>query len=126
MRRRPSGPWYTAYMLAITASSTCAVQMLLVAFSRRMCCSRVCRAMRPDVLRPLADRAVVRDLAVGRRVLQQRADHPGPELEAGGIGDHGLDAPRLRARADDGDRLRVAPVRDRRRPHARGGAGRPD
>ncbi len=28
------------------ASSTCAVQMFDVAFSRRMCCSRVCRAMR--------------------------------------------------------------------------------
>ena len=33
-------------MPAITASRTCAVQMLLVAFSRRMCCSRVCSAMR--------------------------------------------------------------------------------
>ena len=33
-------------MPAITASSTCAVQMLLVAFSRRMCCSRVCNANR--------------------------------------------------------------------------------
>ena len=31
---------------AITASSTCAVQILLVAFSRRMCCSRVCNASR--------------------------------------------------------------------------------
>jgi hypothetical protein len=31
-------------MLAITASSTCAVQMFDVAFSRRMCCSRVCSA----------------------------------------------------------------------------------
>ena len=30
----------------MTASRTCAVQMLLVAFSRRMCCSRVWRAMR--------------------------------------------------------------------------------
>ena len=28
------------------ASNTCAVQMLLVAFSRRMCCSRVCSARR--------------------------------------------------------------------------------
>ena len=28
MRLRPSGPWYTAYMLAMTAGSTCAVQML--------------------------------------------------------------------------------------------------
>ena len=42
----PSGPWYTAYIAAITASSTCAVQMLLVAFSRRMCCSRACSASR--------------------------------------------------------------------------------
>ena len=33
-------------MLASTASRTCAVQMLLVAFSRRMCCSRVCKAKR--------------------------------------------------------------------------------
>ena len=31
---------------AITASNTCAVQMFEVAFSRRMCCSRVCSAMR--------------------------------------------------------------------------------
>ena len=45
-RRRPAGPCHTAYMLAITASSTWAVQMLEVAFSRRMCCSRVCRARR--------------------------------------------------------------------------------
>ena len=33
-------------MLAITASSTCAVQMFDVAFSRRMCCSRVCSVSR--------------------------------------------------------------------------------
>ena len=43
---RPDGPWYTAYMPAMIASSTCAVQMLLVALSRRMCCSRVCMARR--------------------------------------------------------------------------------
>ena len=36
----------TANMLAMLASSTWAVQMLLVAFSRRMCCSRVCMARR--------------------------------------------------------------------------------
>ena len=46
MRVSPSGPCHTAYMPAMLASSTCAVQMLLVAFSRRMCCSRVCRARR--------------------------------------------------------------------------------
>ncbi|MNY08877.1 hypothetical protein D3C86_1417550 [compost metagenome] len=33
-------------MLAMLANSTWAVQMLLVAFSRRMCCSRVCMARR--------------------------------------------------------------------------------
>ena len=46
MRFSPSGPCHTAYMPAITASSTCAVQMFEVAFSRRMCCSRVCSASR--------------------------------------------------------------------------------
>lgn len=55
MRRRPSGPWYTAYIEAMTASSTWAVQMFDVAFSRRMCCSRVCSASRNAVL-PLASR----------------------------------------------------------------------
>jgi hypothetical protein len=33
-------------MAASTAGSTCAVQMLLVAFSLRMCCSLVCSASR--------------------------------------------------------------------------------
>ena len=46
MAFRPSGPWYTAYDAATLASSACAVQMLDVALSRRMCCSRVCIAMR--------------------------------------------------------------------------------
>ena len=46
IRRSPSGPCQTGYMPAITASSTWAVQMFEVAFSRRICCSRVCRARR--------------------------------------------------------------------------------
>ena len=46
IRRSPSGPCHAAYSPAMLASSTCAVQMLDVAFSRRMCCSRVCRARR--------------------------------------------------------------------------------
>ena len=46
MPRSPSAPWYTAYMEATTANRTWAVQMFDVAFSRRMCCSRVCRASR--------------------------------------------------------------------------------
>ena len=46
MRRRPSGPCHAAYSPAMLASSTWAVQMLEVAFSRRMCCSRVCSARR--------------------------------------------------------------------------------
>ena len=37
---------YGLFFDAITASRTCAVQMLDVAFSRRMCCSRVCNASR--------------------------------------------------------------------------------
>ena len=41
MVRSPRGPWYTAYMLAMTASRLWAVQMLLVALSLLMCCSRV-------------------------------------------------------------------------------------
>ena len=40
----PPGPWYTAYIADMFASKACAVQMLLVALSRRMCCSRVCSA----------------------------------------------------------------------------------
>ncbi len=42
----PSLPWYTAYIPAITANKTCAVHMLDVAFSRLICCSRVCKAIR--------------------------------------------------------------------------------
>ena len=46
MRSSPSAPWYTAYIEASTAGSTWAVQMFEVAFSRRMCCSRVCSESR--------------------------------------------------------------------------------
>jgi hypothetical protein len=42
----PWGPWYTAYMADMLASSAWAVQMLLVALSRLMCCSLVCKARR--------------------------------------------------------------------------------
>ena len=44
----PGGAALAAYRewLAIMAKRTCAVQMLLVAFSRRICCSRVCRESR--------------------------------------------------------------------------------
>ena len=35
-----------AYIAATTAGRTWAVQMFDVAFSRRMCCSRVCKAKR--------------------------------------------------------------------------------
>ena len=47
---RPSGPWYWAYIAAMLASSAWAVQMFEVALSRRMCCSRVCIAIRSAVL----------------------------------------------------------------------------
>mmetsp|Transcript_135888 Transcript_135888/g.271089 ORF Transcript_135888/g.271089 Transcript_135888/m.271089 type:complete len:252 (-) Transcript_135888:1003-1758(-) len=43
IRCNPSLRWNTAYIPAMLASSTCAVQTFDVAFSRRICCSRVCR-----------------------------------------------------------------------------------
>ena len=43
---KPLGPWNTAYEAAQLARRACAVQMLEVALSRRMCCSRVCIAKR--------------------------------------------------------------------------------
>ena len=66
-RAEPFGPWYDAYSPAITASSTCAVQMLLVAFSRRMCCSRVCSASRYAVRPGAVDRHA--DEPAGQRAL---------------------------------------------------------
>ena len=67
MRVRPSRPCHAAYSPAMFANRTWAVQMLEVAFSRRMCCSRVCsasrRAGRPSVstltptMRPGIERA---------------------------------------------------------------------
>jgi hypothetical protein len=45
-RAQAVGPVIDGVHAAITASSTCAVQMFDVAFSRRMCCSRVCSARR--------------------------------------------------------------------------------
>ncbi len=40
----PSRPSQARWTIAASAFSACAVQMLWVAFSRRMCCSRVCSA----------------------------------------------------------------------------------
>lgn len=42
----PWGPWYTVYIADMLASSAWAVQMLLVALSRLICCSLVCKASR--------------------------------------------------------------------------------
>ena len=74
IRCSPSGPCHTPYMPAIFASKTCAVQILDVAFSRRMCCSRVCNvrrnAGRPAVSvltptsRPGSDRACLSRVAI--------------------------------------------------------------
>ncbi len=79
----------TAYRLAMLASSTCEVQMLEFAFSRRMCCSRVCIAMRSAVF-PAAsfDTPIIRpggsetyrwphsssDRHSGRRPAEERAE----------------------------------------------------
>ena len=45
-RADPLGPWNTPYIEAMTASNACAVQTLEVAFSLRICCSRVCKDSR--------------------------------------------------------------------------------
>ena len=94
--RSPSGPWYTAYMLAMTASSTWAVQMLLVAFSRRMCCSRVCRA------KPIGGRTVGvdRDPDEATRQLTFEA---GPNRHVAGVrtAEAERDAEPLRGTHDD-------------------------
>ena len=59
-------------MLAVTASRTCAVQMFEVAFSRRMCCSRVCSAKRkPGVPSRSLETPTSRP---GKRAFQPGAD----------------------------------------------------
>jgi len=50
---------------------------------------------------------MIRERAVGRRVLQQRADHASAERERGGIRHHDLHAACLGACAHDRDRLGV-------------------
>ena len=79
----PAGPCHAAYMPAITAKSTCAVQMLLVAFSRRMCCSRVCKARRSAVapsastLTPTSRPGIMRS-SPRRRLMKPACGPPKP------------------------------------------------
>ena len=113
------------------ASSTCAVQMFEVAFSRRMCCSRVCRAsrsagrpavsvltptMRPGIARAADSRGGeeggVRAAEAHRHpeTLRRTDGDVGAEL-AGGVVEHAgqrVGRPRRRARrvVDPGDRMR--------------------
>ena len=79
IRRRPSGPCHTAYIPAMLASSTWAVQMFVVARSRRMCCSRVCRARRS------AGRPWVSELDA-HQAPGQRPHHRLAGGEEGGVG----------------------------------------
>ena len=67
-------------MLAVTASSTWAVQMLEVAFSRRMCCSRVCSASRKR--RRAVDVLGDPDQPPGQRPLQSGPDRDEPGVRA--------------------------------------------
>jgi hypothetical protein len=110
--RSPSGPWYTAYIEAITASSTCAVQMLLVAFSRRMCCSRVCKASRyagapaasfdTPTSRPGSDRA-----SPSRTAMNAACGPPYPR----GTPNRCVEPTATSAPADPGERSRVSASR---------------
>ena len=77
MRFSPSGPWYTAYIDATTASSTCAVQMLLVAFSRRMCCSRRLQREPQRDVPGIVSRHTDEATRQRARVRRLRRDEPG-------------------------------------------------
>ena len=55
---------------------------------------------------------IIEDRAVGRRILQQRAEAGGVGIELGRVAHDHVDALRHRARADDVDRLRMAVARD--------------
>jgi len=79
------------------------------------------RHERPRGMRLVAERAIVFDLPIRRGILQQGADHAGPELEARGIRDDGLHPARLRPGPHDRDRLRVASLGNHEH---RSGAGR--
>ncbi len=65
----------------------------------------------PPVAHRVCQRAIVADVAVGPRVLQQHAEGAGRGRCVGGAGDD-LDAERFRARADDVARLREDVIRD--------------
>ena len=135
-RRWPAarrGRGYTAYIEAITARSTCAVQMLEVAFSRRMCCSRVCRASRRAGLPGRVDRDPHQTARQRPLVLLAGGHETGvgtaePERNAEPLGraDHGVGAQVARGleqAAGRGGRWRprrIRPTRvDRARPRAR-------
>ncbi len=78
------------------------------------------RHERSHRVRLAADLLVVLDSPVRRRILHQRTDHAGPELETRGVRDDRLDAARLGPRAHHGDGLRVTPLGD----HEQGGRAR--
>ena len=109
---------------AMTASSTCAVQMLLVAFSRRMCCSRVCKrepergaALRVDrdADEPARQRAPV--LVAHREVRRVRTAEAERHAEALGRAHHRVGAD-LAGRRDEREREQVG--RDAHRTRRRG------
>ena len=69
------------------------------------------------------ERAQIADVPVGRRVLEERAEDPGLEIELVGIADHDLPAKGLCPGADDFDGLRVAIRGDEERRGAFAGDG---
>src|SRR5436853_244419 len=81
--------------------------MLLVALSRRMCCSRVCKARR------YADRAV------RRGILNKRAENCAIEFQSRVIAYLDFDPERLRARLKDGNGLWMTMSVNKKRPSVR-------
>ena len=97
----------------MTASSTCAVQMLLVAFSRRMCCSRVCSASRyalsPSASTETPDEPAgqaARELLAHGHVAGVRAAEAHRHAEALGGADRDVGA-QLAGRGEQGEREQV-------------------
>ena len=104
----------------MTANSTCAVQMLLVALSLRMCCSRVCsdkpvggRAVGVDRHSDQSARQLPRMLGVHCQVAGVRTTEPHWHAEALGAAERyvGVD---LAGRGDQRQRQQVGTDRHQR------------
>ena len=113
-RGSPRGPSQARWIIAASAFSACAVQMLWVAFSRRMCCSRVCRA-RTKPRRPSTSSVSPAIRPGMRRIcssVAQKKPNEGPpkssRLPSGWPSPRAMSAPHSPGGLQDAERHRVA------------------